>query len=280
MIIDTHVHVYPQEIIRDWEKIAEKEPYFGLLARSKVHKWATIEDVVTRMEEDKIDQSWIFGFAFEDMGLCRACNDYVIEGIKKYPHILQGLSAVHPFGQGVVKEVERCKDAGMIGVGELFPLGQNFHVDDMRQTWRIAGLVDELDMFLLLHSAEPVGHEYPGKGTTGPGEAASFCMNHPEVRVVFAHWGGGLWLYELMPEMKRYLQNAWYDTAATPWLYTHEIFDSARSAGVMDKILYGSDFPILSWKRYDTILQQTNLDVTDMEKLLSKNALNLLQPRC
>jgi len=280
MIIDTHVHVYPPEIIRDWEKIAEKESYFGLLASSKVHKWATIEDLIEQMDKDGIHRSWVFGFAFEDMGLCRICNDYVIEGITKYPDRLQGLAVVHPFGLGVTKEVERCKGSGMIGVGELFPLGQNFNVDDLRQTWRIAGLVDEMEMFLLLHSAEPVGHEYPGKGATGPKEAAGFCMNHPEVKVVFAHWGGGLWLYELMPEMRMYLRNAWYDTAATPWLYSQEVFHAARSAGVMDKILYGSDFPILSWKRYDTILQQTGLDALDTEKILAGNALKLLDSRC
>ncbi|NLB50510.1 MAG: amidohydrolase, partial [Clostridiaceae bacterium] len=32
MRIDSHVHVTPPDIIRNWEKIAEKEPYFKLLS--------------------------------------------------------------------------------------------------------------------------------------------------------------------------------------------------------------------------------------------------------
>ena len=79
MITDTHVHVFPPEVIRDWEKIARKETHFASLVRGKAHRWATVEDVIDSMRVTGIDESWIFGFAFEDQGLCRLCNDYVID---------------------------------------------------------------------------------------------------------------------------------------------------------------------------------------------------------
>lgn len=276
MIIDTHVHVYPPRIRDNWQEIAENEEHFGTLASGKVHKWATYEEVIEQMDQDGIDQSWIFGFAFNDMDLCRECNDYVIEAVNAYPDRLKGLSVVHPFGPGVDEEVQRCREAGLVGIGELFPDGQCFDLSDLRQTWRIAGLAYDLDMFLLLHMAEPVGHEYAGKGHSGPREGASFCMNHPEVKVVFAHWGGGLWQYELMPEMKLYLRNAWYDTAASPWLYDPRIFNAASAAGVGDKVIYGSDFPILSWSRYNAMLQNSSLSKDEKNQLLSLNARKII----
>ena len=49
-------------VIRDWERIAESEPYFGMLARGKVHRWATADDVIAQMDADGIAQSLIFGF--------------------------------------------------------------------------------------------------------------------------------------------------------------------------------------------------------------------------
>jgi hypothetical protein len=272
MLIDTHVHVYPPRIRDNWREIAESEEHFGILASGKVHKWATYEEVIEQMDKDGVDESWIFGFAFNNMDLCRECNDYVIEAIKAYPDRLKGLCVVHPFGKGVEQEVRRCSEASMVGIGELFPDGQFFDLGDPRQTWRISGLAYELDMFLLFHMAEPVGHIYPGKGTSGPRKGADFCMNHPETKVVFAHWGGGLWQYELMPEMKMYLSNAWYDTAATPWLYDPAIFDAAFASGVGDKILYGSDFPLLSFGRYDKIISGTSLKPEQREKVLYKNA--------
>jgi len=276
MIIDTHVHVYPPRIRDNWQEIAENEEHFSTLASGKVHKWAAYEEVIEQMDQDGIDQSWIFGFAFNDMDLCRECNDYVIEAVNAYPDRLKGLSVVHPFGPGVDEEVQRCREAGLVGIGELFPDGQCFDLSDLRQTWRIAGLAYDLDMFLLLHMAEPVGHEYAGKGHSGPREGASFCMNHPEVKVVFAHWGGGLWQYELMPEMKLYLRNAWYDTAASPWLYDPGIFNAASAAGVGDKVIYGSDFPILSWSRYNAMLQNSSLSKDEKNQLLSLNARKII----
>lgn len=275
-VIDTHVHIYPPEIIRDWEKIASREPYFDMLARSKVHRWATAEDVLAKMEQDGVDQSWVFGFAFDDLGLCRACNDYVIEAVRNSGGRLKGLAVVPPLAPGFEEEIARCHEAGLVGVGELFPEGQGFQIDALEQTWRLVGACHERDLFVLLHTAEPVGHAYPGKGTVGPKEAWSFCSNHPELKVIFAHWGGGLWLYELMPEMALDLENAWYDTAATPFLYRPDVFRSAAAAGVGHKILYGSDFPLLAWPRYRRMMDEAGLSGDLMEAICSGNAGRLL----
>lgn len=271
-IIDCHVHVYPPEIIRNWEKIAEKEPYFSRLARGKVHKWATAEDALKAMDEAGISESWIFGFAFRDLGLCRECNDYVIESQARYPGRFKGFAVAPPLARGTEEEIRRCRQKGLWGVGELFPEGQGFDLSDIRQTWRLAGICHELGIPVIFHTAEPVGHEYPGKGNVGPREAAMLCSNHPELRVVFAHMGGGLWLYELMPEMAKILENAWYDTAALPFLYDAAVYRSAWAAGVGRKILFGSDFPILKWGRHSRQIEEAGLTPEQQESLLAGNA--------
>ena len=79
-------------------------------------------------------------------------------------------------------------------------------------------------------------------------------------------------MYELMPEMRRVLANAWYDTAAWPWLYEPALMRAISSAGVIDKILYGSDFPILSYGRYERILSTSSLSDEDRGKVLCDNA--------
>ena len=279
-MIDSHVHVYPPEIIRNAVSIGEKEPYFSLLSDCNVHKWATAEDVIAAMDRDGIDVSWIFGFAFRDPGLCALCNDYVIDAVQKHPTRLKGLAVVPPCLQETEGEILRCREKGLVGVGELFPGGQNFDISDVRQTWRLAGTVAEAGMFLLFHSAEPVGHEYIGKGNTGPREAAEFCLHHPEVKVVFAHFGGGLWLYELMPEMKLALTNAYYDSAAWPWLYEPALLRAMSSAGVLHKLFYGSDFPILSYPKYEKAVAASGLESQEVEKFFHGNAADFLAKRC
>ncbi len=275
MIIDTHVHLYPPEIIRDRDKISEREEYFRVLSGSKVHKWATAEELLDSMSEDGVDESWVFGFPFRDMGLCRLCNDYVLDAASRSNGRLKPLAVVSPLASGAEAEILRCAELGVIGVGELSPSGQSFNVDDIRETWRLAGACHENNLFILLHSAEPVGHQYPGKGSIGPRELYQFVSNHPELTVVLAHMGGGLFIYEHMPEVRRALRNVLYDTAAIPFLYEPSILSAAVASGIGEKLLYGSDYPILSYSRYKKMFEKI-ADFSEFgEKIMSLNALRL-----
>jgi predicted TIM-barrel fold metal-dependent hydrolase len=274
--IDFHVHLYPPEIVRDAEKISEREPYFDALIHTSVHRWAALEDLLPRMERDGVDRAVAGGFAFRDIGLCRLCNDYIIESVKKHPDKLDGMCLVPPLARGFDQEILRCAEAGLIGIGELFPEGQGMDLSDISQTWRLAGVADEAGLFVMWHTAEPVGHGYAGKGNVGPREAAAFCVNHPEVRVVFAHLGGGLWLYEQMPEMKLYLSNALYDLAALPWLYEARILKVIEAAGVAEKFLMGTDFPLLGSGRYEKVLKESGISEDSIERINRGNAEALL----
>ena len=88
MKIDYHVHVTPPDIIKNWRKIAEKEPYFKLLSESPVNKFATAEEVVMELDNSNVDKAVIFGFAFKDMGLCRYVKYYATSSIKRFPNKL------------------------------------------------------------------------------------------------------------------------------------------------------------------------------------------------
>ena len=49
------------------------------------------------------------------------------------------------------------------------------------------------------------------------------------VRLVLAHWGGGLPFYALMPEVAESLSDVYFDTAASPFLYDAKVFETAAS---------------------------------------------------
>ena len=279
MLVDTHVHIYPPDIIKNAEEIAQSEPYFQKLISGKVHRWATCEDLLINMQKENVAESWVCGFAFQDMGLCRACNDYVLESVSMANGSLKGLCVVPPLHRDSLSEIERCAQSGVIGVGELFPDGQGWNIHDARQTWRIVGCCDDNALFLMIHSAEPVGHDYPGKGSVGPKEIVAFCQNHPESHVIFAHWGGGVWLYEAMPEIRRILKNARYDTAASPFLYSHNIYQTALNSIAKDKILYGTDFPLLNNGRFpseEDLLSTYKIDRDVVAGYTHKNAMTFL----
>jgi predicted TIM-barrel fold metal-dependent hydrolase len=274
-IIDAHVHIYPPEFQSDRDRIAESEPWFAELTSSKVHKWGTAEELIAGMDEFGIDSAFVTSFAFNDIGLCRAANDYVLDAAKRWPERIHPLAVV-PLCRGMIEEIARCADAGAVGIGELFPDGQGFDITNESETRPLVQACRERDLFIMFHTAEQIGHRYAGKGSTGAREAAAFCVSHPEIKTVFAHFGGGLWAFEPMPEMELTLKDAYYDTAAWPWLYGAHVLDAACAAGAEDKILFGSDWPILSFPRYEKLFAGTGLSEEQKEKILFKNAEKLL----
>jgi uncharacterized protein len=278
MKIDFHVHITPPDIIADWEKYAEKEPYFAMLCNSKNNKFATAEEVIAVLEsEDALfDRAVVFGFAFNDLGLCRYVNDYVIEKVRQYPKRLTGFCVSSPCGEGV-KEIERCYNHGLAGVGELFPQKRGFDPENEKETALITDICVELDIPLLLHANEPVGHLYPGKTDVPLKQLETFVTNNPELKIVLAHWGGGLIFYETMGEIKEKFRNVYYDTAATPFLYDERIYNIAKTMGLCEKILFGSDFPLLRHSRYITAIEKSGLSTEEIQLILGGNAKKLLK---
>jgi len=279
--IDFHVHITPPEIIANWQKYAEKEPYFSLLSNSKRNKFATAEDVVCALEKEEtvvFDRAVVFGFAFRDMGLCRYVNDYVIEKAGEYPEKLTGFISVSPHGSEGAREIERCYRAGLRGVGELFPAGQGFDLENEKETAAVTGACGELGLPLLLHANEPVGHYYPGKTDVTLRQLETFVTNNPHLNIVLAHWGGGLLFYETMSEIREKFRNVYYDTAATPFLYDARIYRAAKALGLCEKILFGSDFPLLPHSRYFDGLEESGLCDKEKRLILGENAQKLLLP--
>jgi len=272
MKIDSHVHITPPDIIANWKKYAEKEPYFSLLSQSKVNRFATIEDVLAAFDKNGFDKAIVFSFAFCDIGLCRYVNDYVIEQIKKFSDKLIGFAVVPPGGKETEREIERCHDAGLKGVGELFPAGQSIDIDDNELTKTITNICKERKIPLMIHVNEPVGKYYPGKTDIPLQKVEKFVLNNKEIKIILAHFGGGILFYETMKEVKNAFSNVYYDTAASPYLYDYRIYDVIKALNLCDKILFGSDFPILPQLKYFSAFEESGLSDEEKQLILGKNA--------
>ena len=259
----------PEEISANRRKYIEKEPHFGELSKSPHTKYACAEDVVAMLDETQFERAIVFGFAFNDPGLCRMVNDYVIEKTKQYPDKLTGFISAPPDAKCAEKEIDRCLSAGLQGVGEIF------HIDNEKESLALAGICAERDLPLIVHVNEPVGHYYPGKITIELKRIEQFIERNQKLRVVLAHWGGGLILYEAMPEIREKFRNVYYDTAATPFLYDESIYRAALALGLSDKIIFGSDYPLLSPLRYMKALD--SLPLADKNAILCGNAKRLLE---
>lgn len=277
MIIDFHTHVFPPEMRENREDYRARDAHFAHLYSGSKARMATAEDLIASMDADGIDMSVALSFGFGNHDLCRITNDHILSAISRYPDRLVGFCTVQPrAGKSAVEELRRCAAAGARGLGEMMPDGQGFDLNDEAVMEPLMEVVREYHMIMLVHSSEPVGHDYPGKGSTTPDRLYRFIRNHPGIPIVCAHWGGGLLFYGLMPEVTAALANTYFDTAATPYLYRRSIYRHAASLIGMEKILFGSDYPLLRQSRCARHVQQAGLprDLTD--RILGRNGSSLL----
>ncbi|MDO9535307.1 MAG: amidohydrolase family protein [Bacillota bacterium] len=271
MFIDVHVHVFPPDVTQSIKEYTDKDNFLCQICSSPSHKYATVEELLQEMDKSGIDKAAVSGFASSDQGLCRAMNDYVLEAAANYPDRFLPMAVVSPLDPGMEKEINRTSDLGIRGVGELFPWGQNFPLEG-REAGKLASFCTEKNLPLLLHVNENVGHSYPGKGDISVREASEFAVRNPELTIIFAHWGGGLPFYELMPELKKQLKNVYYDTAAGPFLYDKSIYRAAREIGILHKILLGTDYPLISPRRYLRELKESGLEPHEINMVMGENA--------
>jgi predicted TIM-barrel fold metal-dependent hydrolase len=96
------------------------------------------------------------------------------------------------------------------------------------------------------------------------------------LKLVCAHWGGGLPFYALMPEVAGALANVLFDTAATVFLYKPEIFEQVSGIVGSDKILFGTDYPLMHQNRVFAQVQSARLPAEDKAKILGDNAQKML----
>src|SRR5262245_10105503 len=193
MIIDFHTHIFPPDIIARRGRLLRRDPFLEELYSSPKAKMATAEELIASMEADGVDLSVTFPFGWSDPGLAEECNSYIIQAMRAYPGRIIGLAAVQPLaGARAIAELERCAQVGMPGFGELMPHGQGYRLSDTRLLAPLVEAAQHLGMFALTHASEPVGHLYAGKGDVTPAELQAFVAAFPHLRVVAAHWGGGL----------------------------------------------------------------------------------------
>jgi len=277
MIIDFHTHIFPPQIKKNRSKYIDSDSCFAILYSSSNAKLATADELIASMDEAGVDISVVLNIGWTTHELCVETNDYILESIARYPKRLIGFCSVQPQSfEAAFDEIERCAKGGIRGVGEMRP---DMQLLDLRDEEVIRPFIDAItkhNLILLTHASEPVGHEYPGKGGITPDMLYPLITDFPNLTLVCAHWGGGLPFYALMPEVKKAMSNVLFDTAASPFLYSPQVYNQVIQLVGADKILFGSDYPLLAQSRLLKEIKSLDLPEETERLILSGNAQRLL----
>jgi predicted TIM-barrel fold metal-dependent hydrolase len=277
VIVDFHTHVFPPEFIAARASLCSSEPAFASLYRSPEAKLVEADDLLRVMDEDGVHKAVIFGFPWESPDLYRRHNDYVTEAVERNKGRFIGFCAFSPHSRNAASETERCLRQGLSGVGELAVYQSGLTDEVCLALKEVMSVCAGLDVPILLHANEPVGHEYPGKAPMTLGQIYRFIKTYPLNRIVLAHWGGGILFYTLMKkEVRDALKNVWFDTAASPYLYDLRIYRVASEL-VPDKVLFGSDYPLIRPKRYLKEIIDSGISDDAFRRLVGGNATSCLR---
>ncbi len=278
MIIDFHTHIFPSFFRMKRDLFFHEEPSFKSLYQSPQSKLAGKQELLIIMDSEGIQKSVIFGFPWRKADYCRRHNDYILDSVQRYPDRFIGFCCVDPLSKYAAEETERCLQSGLMGVGELAAYNMGLTPEFVSSMTDIMAISHHHNVPVLLHTNEPVGHQYPGKQPMTLGQIFDLLKRFPNNQIVLAHWGGGLLFYALMKkEVKAVLKNVWFDTAASPYLYIPNIYRVAGEIIGFEKIIFGSDWPLLNPKRYLEEMVSVGLSSQSMAVITEENARFLLE---
>lgn len=278
MRIDFHTHIFPPEIRENREKFFPGEPAFELLYGQPKARMVGASELLEGIKKDGVDKAVTFGFPWKSTATAKIHNDYVIEASRRFPESVIPLACFDPLSDDATKEAARCFDLGFKGVGELAFYADGDQTENIRAIRPIVELCREKRALILIHANEPVGHNYPGKAKAGLRFYYDIAVECKGIPLILAHWGGGLFFFNMLKkEAREILHDVYYDTAASPFLYTKDIYRLAIDIIGVEKVLYGSDYPLLPPGRYFKEMAHAGLDEEEQKKIQGENAKRLLK---
>jgi uncharacterized protein len=277
MIIDCHVHLLPRRVREDRAPFCETDRAFGSLYRSDKARLASESDILDYLDRSGIDKAVVFGFPWEDPDLVRLNNDEVWAFHQQRPDRIVPFAVLSAAGgDRNPREAERTLYAGFAGLGELAVYHGGWTSRDFDALEPVLAIAAHHDVPVMIHVNEPVGHDYPGKIPVDFGALVRTIGRHQDVRFILAHLGGGVFVYALMPEVAGVLARTYLDTAASPFLYDPKVYEIACRVMGPEKLLFGSDFPLLPLSRYLKELDRSGIDEGMRRLILGENALHVL----
>ena len=289
MIIDAHTHAYAADVVADpvlWGK-ARGEEHWVELVTTGPQGWATMGEMLGQMDTHAVAKAVLAGWYWEHLETAEEQNAWHQDWVAAAPGRFLPFVATQPrAGEACLRSVKAALETGcFFGIGELMPVAQGFSLRD--ETFQeLCKLACEADVPILLHVTEPVGHTYAGRLDTPLEDYVWLAEQQPDLKLILAHWGGGLPFFMHNRRVRRALHRVWFDTAASPLLYRADVWDSVVRCVGQEHILFGTDYPLKLYPRhektpgYARILQEVTTalpEVSIREAVLGGNASKLFQ---
>ena len=263
MIIDAHTHVFPEAIaaksIETLENIGKEKAVIG----------GTANDLLAAMRESGVDLSVVLPVVTKPRQF-ESINNFAA-GLNRMPGLMS-LGGIHPACDDIGRRLDFIASLGLKGV-KLHPDYQETDITDEGYIKILVGC-RERGLAVFIHAG--VDPAYPGHVHCPPDLSADVvkAVTKDKPFIVLAHMGGT----DQIDLVERHLVGlpVYFDTAfVLDGMEKERIRGTIRSHG-FEKILFATDSPWRSAKRYIEIINSLRLDPAERDAVLWKNCAGLL----
>jgi predicted TIM-barrel fold metal-dependent hydrolase len=291
MIVDCHTHIWESpdqlgQLDLGGAMNAARKKAFGRGSATSKTIWRNIPAADPDhhfAETATVDKTIVLGFKSRYLH-ADIPNRFVADYVKRAPQRLIGFAGIDPTDEAAIEEVHIAKaDLKLRGI-TVSPANQDFHPSDSR-AMDVYAECEKLGMPVLFHPSgqftEQSKLEY-GR----PYLLDEVSRTFPRLRMIIAQIGQP-WVEETICMLGKH-RHVLADVSgllSRPW-QAYNALVSAYQAGVIDKLLFGSDFPYTSAAEciealysINQFAQGTNLPVVPREALrgiVERDALGLL----
>jgi uncharacterized protein len=188
---------------------------------------------------ESVDKAIVFGMRAFHSGLWTP-NEYIADYAASHPDRIIGFGAVDPTVDNVDETLEDIVRLGLRGV-KLGPIYQNIHPTDPRMM-QVYQFCEARRLPIVIHQATTFVRTAPLKFAL-PILLEDVALEFPELKMVIAHLGHP-WISETLVLIRKH-PNFYSDISALhyrPWQFYNALI-TAKEYGVLDKLLFGSDYP-------------------------------------
>lgn len=261
-VVDFHVHTFP-------DKIAEKAiSKLAVISGITPYTNGTIKDTKEKLQNEKIDFFINLNIA-TSASQENSINTNVIKLNAENKNMIS-FGSVHFLSENAVKWLEKLKENKVKGI-KLHPDYQGFMIDDQR-LYPIYEKCSELGLIVVFHTGWDC---YSPDLIHAPAKLSlKIHKMFPKLKMVLAHFGG------LMKwnETEEYLigQDIYLDTAMCASYMDKSQMERMILKHDGNKILLASDCPWENPKKSLDFILSLNIKDDIKEKIIYKNAFNLL----
>lgn len=234
MLVDCHSHVwaYPGHLSDEFVNEAN--------ARSRGHRLdLNIPPEKHFKAMAGVDKAIVFGLRAHHSGLW-VPNEYIAHYAQSHPEKIIGFGAIDPAVDPIEQTLDDILRLKLRGV-KLGPIYQNIHPTDPRML-EVYQFCQSNQLPILIHQGTTFVRTGPLKYAL-PILLEDVAIEFPELRMIIAHLGHP-WIAETLVLIRKH-PHLYSDISALhyrPWQFYNALI-MAKEYGVLNKLLFGSDYP-------------------------------------